>query len=241
MFPSPKFTQAKRQMPAPSTVMVTGVPAIIGGLGLTVMPVISAAAGGGRTTRAAITKVARTMIRERFMCVPFGWSFKYADPTLDERLTIPREGHDRSRQRLLRSRGSGAAMPRRDILILLVLIALGFGTMRRSDQTGAAVPARTAANDTQRDDRLRWWREARFGMFIHWGLYAVPAGEYHGLRSKEIGEWIMSWANIPRSEYEPFARQFNPVKFDAAQWVRIAKAAGMKYLVITSQHHDGFA
>jgi alpha-L-fucosidase len=132
-------------------------------------------------------------------------------------------------------------MPRRDILILLVLMALGFGTMRRLDQTGAMSPARAAANDTQRDERMRWWREARFGMFIHWGLYAVPAGEYHGLRSKEIGEWIMSWANIPRSDYEPFARQFNPVKFDAAQFVRIAKDAGMKYMVITSKHHDGFS
>jgi alpha-L-fucosidase len=88
---------------------------------------------------------------------------------------------------------------------------------------------------------MAWWRDARFGMFIHWGLYAVPAGEYKGQRSKEIGEWIMSWANIPRSDYEPFARQFNPVKFNAADWVRIAKNAGMKYIVITSKHHDGFS
>jgi alpha-L-fucosidase len=92
-----------------------------------------------------------------------------------------------------------------------------------------------------RDQRMKWWREARFGMFIHWGLYAVPAGEYKGQRSTRIGEWIMEWANIPRADYEKFAPQFNPVKFDAKEWVRIAKDAGMKYIVITSKHHDGFA
>ena len=88
---------------------------------------------------------------------------------------------------------------------------------------------------------MKWWREARFGMFIHWGLYAVPAGEYKGQRSTRIGEWIMEWANIPRADYEKFALQFNPVKFNAAEFVRIAKDAGMKYIVITSKHHDGFS
>ena len=100
---------------------------------------------------------------------------------------------------------------------------------------------RFAETKEQHDARMRWWREARFGMFIHWGLYAVPAGEYNGKRSERIGEWIMEWANIPRVEYEKFTRQFNPVKFDAKEWVRIAKDAGMKYIVITSKHHDGFA
>ncbi len=99
----------------------------------------------------------------------------------------------------------------------------------------------TPETKAERDARMKWWREARFGMFIHWGLYAVPAGEYNGKRSERIGEWIMEWANIPRSEYEKFAMQFNPVKFNAADWVRMAKDAGMKYIVITSKHHDGFA
>jgi alpha-L-fucosidase len=101
----------------------------------------------------------------------------------------------------------------------------------------------TGGNETpgERDQRMKWWREARFGMFIHWGLYAVPAGEYNGQRSKRIGEWIMDWASIPRAEYEKFASRFNPVKFDAREWVQIAKDAGMKYIVITSKHHDGFS
>jgi alpha-L-fucosidase len=91
-----------------------------------------------------------------------------------------------------------------------------------------------------RDARMAWWREARFGMFIHWGLYAIPAGKWDGKPIGGIGEWIMDRANVPVSEYEKLAGQFDPVKFDAAEWVKIAKDAGMKYMVITSKHHDGF-
>ena len=122
--------------------------------------------------------------------------------------------------------------------LLLIALVFVFSCSISAQQLAAPVNTETK---TQRDERMRWWREARFGMFIHWGLYAVPAGEYNGKRSERIGEWIMEWANIPRSEYEKFAAQFNPVKFDAKEWVRIAKDAGMKYIVITSKHHDGFA
>lgn len=85
---------------------------------------------------------------------------------------------------------------------------------------------------------MQWWREARFGMFIHWGLYAVPAGEWEGKTG--YGEWIRTSAEIPLETYDHFREQFNPVKFNADSWVKMAKEAGMKYIVITSKHHDGF-
>ena len=91
------------------------------------------------------------------------------------------------------------------------------------------------------DQRMQWWREARFGMFIHWGVYSVPAGVWNGEQSKHIGEWLMRDYNIPVADYAALTAQFNPVKFNAAEWVKLAKDAGMKYIVITSKHHDGFA
>jgi len=91
------------------------------------------------------------------------------------------------------------------------------------------------------DQRMQWWRQARFGMFIHWGVYAVPAGEFRGHRIDHIGEWIMNRGKIPVLEYEQFAKQFNPVLYDPEAWVQAAKDAGMKYIVITAKHHDGFA
>ncbi len=89
--------------------------------------------------------------------------------------------------------------------------------------------------------KMDWWRQARFGMFIHWGVYAVPAGVYHGRAYDGLGEWLMQDAHIPRAEYSGFARQFDPKGYDPEQWVLLARAAGMKYIVITAKHHDGFA
>jgi alpha-L-fucosidase len=87
--------------------------------------------------------------------------------------------------------------------------------------------------------RLKWFREARFGMFIHWGVYAVPAGFYQG--RPVTAEWIMNRAKIPVAEYKAMAKQFTAAKYDPKAWAALAKDAGMKYVVITTKHHDGFA
>jgi alpha-L-fucosidase len=100
---------------------------------------------------------------------------------------------------------------------------------------------KAVAADSAQKARLAWFHEAKYGLFIHWGLYAVPAGTWNGHRVPGLGEWIMNRARIPVREYEQLAPQFNPVKFKAHDWVQLAKDAGMKYIVITSKHHDGFA
>lgn len=89
--------------------------------------------------------------------------------------------------------------------------------------------------------RTAWWEKARFGMFIHWGVYTIPAGDYEGKYIPGLGEWIMSDAKIPVATYKDYAKKFNPTEYNPETWVQMAKAAGMKYIVITTKHHDGFA
>lgn len=97
-------------------------------------------------------------------------------------------------------------------------------------------------NAPSRDQYLDWFREAKFGMFIHWGPYSQLAGEWNGIRQVENqAEWIMKYLKIPVSEYRQIAKTFNPIKFNAKEWVQLAKSTGMKYIVITAKHHDGFA
>lgn len=90
-------------------------------------------------------------------------------------------------------------------------------------------------------DNKLWFKEAQYGMMAHWGLYSLLGGEYKDRRVRDYAEWIGSFMPIPNSEYEKLAKIFNPIYFNADEWIRLAKDAGMKYFVFTSKHHDGFA
>ena len=123
------------------------------------------------------------------------------------------------------------------------LPGLGQVQGERYNITGAhPVPAiQDSETPEQKSARMQWFREARFGMFIHWGLYSILAGRWDGKEVSGIGEWIMNSASSPVAQYQALAARFNPTEFSAAGIVGLAKSAGMKYIVITSKHHDGFA
>ncbi len=123
-------------------------------------------------------------------------------------------------------------------LIGMILIMLGFMQLSNDGIQAQTTPDFLNESAAARNARMAWWREARFGMFIHWGLYAIPAGEWQG--NTNHAEWIRTTAQIPLKEYDQFVAQFNPVQFNPTEWVKLAQAAGMKYIVITSKHHDGF-
>ncbi len=124
--------------------------------------------------------------------------------------------------------------PRRFLFYRAVLVcALVLSPLTRLDAQ--------APTDSDAMRRTQWFREAKFGMLITWGLYSIPAGEWRGREIPGIGEWIQKYAQIPLAEYALLAPQFNPVKFNADEWVTLAKQAGMRYVVPMPKHHDGFA
>lgn len=107
-----------------------------------------------------------------------------------------------------------------------------------------AFPAFGGGEDPRLTAAKRWFAEAQYGMMVHWGLYSLLGGEWKGRTMKkpyEIAEWAQQYFRIPNAEYAKLAKAFNPVCFNADEWVQIARDAGMKYVVVTSKHHDGFA
>ena len=128
---------------------------------------------------------------------------------------------------------------------LMILIISSPSTLHAAGpiKTPADSPVLKDRTETpeEHDVRMAWWREAKFGMFIHWSLFSQLGGEWKGKPYGGYAEWIMYNAKIPIAEYAAMAKEFNPVKYDAEKWVLAAKNAGMKYMVITAKHHDGFA
>lgn len=126
----------------------------------------------------------------------------------------------------------------RSITFLLLCATLCTAVRAAEPEAGPPHAGETAE---QRAERLEWWKSARFGMFVHWGVYSVVGGQYRGQELPNSAEWMMCRGKIPIAEYKGYADRFNPTKFDAQAFVKLAKDAGMKYLVITAKHHDGFS
>ncbi len=124
------------------------------------------------------------------------------------------------------------------ILILIYIVLAPSCISQTSDNNKEVLPTNQNEN---RDQKMKWWREAKFGLFIHWGVYAVPAGMYKGKKVDRVSSWIMQHEHIPVKEYMEYADQFNPIEYRPEEWVDLAVEAGMKYLVITAKHHEGFS
>ena len=124
-------------------------------------------------------------------------------------------------------------------IILLTLLVIS--------QSSFSQDVETKKLSNENGSKIAWWKEAKFGMFIHWSLFAVPAGYWNGKLVEgrnnipQYSEWLMFNAQIPCAEYQQLAGKFTAAKYDPAKWVKLAKDAGMKYIIITAKHHDGFA
>jgi len=131
--------------------------------------------------------------------------------------------------------------PRQRVAITLTLLTGFCALAPRFAQAGTEPVIQMHETAAQHAGRMAWWRAARFGMFIHWGVFSVAAGQWKGKDVPGHGEWLMNKAAVPVDDYATLAGQFNPTHFGPDAWVALARAAGMKYMVITTKHHDGFA
>ncbi len=139
--------------------------------------------------------------------------------------------------------GKLVILKRRVSAVVLVMLSVSASAANTGLEAAVKESPDPYAHETreQRDERLAWFKDARFGMFIHWGVYSVPAGKYKGREISNDSCFITERTKMPLTDYHAFAAQFNPTQYDPDAWVRLAKDAGMKYIVITTKHHDGFA
>jgi len=128
------------------------------------------------------------------------------------------------------------------IIITCILCAICFGNAQSQIVKRASIPLEHGAHriGPRTDDAMQKWRDYGLGQFIHWGVYAIPGGRWNGETYRGAAEWIRSWDKMPKSDYDNLYKQFNPKNFDAKQWARQAKDMGVKYMIITTKHHDGF-
>ena len=130
----------------------------------------------------------------------------------------------------------------RPTIFVIILWALLAGNIRAQTGGNEQIPLKHGAHRTGKrtDADMQRWREYGLGQFIHWGVYAIPGGQWNGKTYRYAAEWIRSWEEIPVSVYDNLYLRFNPVDFDAVKWAKQAKQMGAKYMIFTTKHHDGF-